>query len=72
MGFGPLGLPEIGVIVIVALLIFGPRRLPRIAKGVGEAIRKFRSGMSDITGELDPEPAEKKEEKSDPVGQKEP
>jgi sec-independent protein translocase protein TatA len=72
MGFGPLGLPEIGVIVIVALLIFGPRRLPRIAKGLGEAIRKFRSGVSEIKGELDPELTEKKAEKSDPAGQKDP
>ena len=39
------------VIIIVALLIFGPKRLPEIGKGLAKAIQDFKSGMRDgITG----------------------
>ena len=37
---------EIILIVVVALLIFGPKRLPELARGMGEAIREFRSSVS--------------------------
>lgn len=37
---------EIILILVVALLIFGPRRLPELARGMGEAIREFRSSVS--------------------------
>jgi sec-independent protein translocase protein TatA len=40
-----LGLPEVTVIVIIALLVFGPSRLPSLGKSVGEAIRGFKKGM---------------------------
>ena len=36
---------EIILILVVALLIFGPRRLPELARGMGEAIREFRSSV---------------------------
>lgn len=41
-----LGLPEIILIVVVALLFFGPSRLPGLGKSVGEAIRGFKKGIS--------------------------
>ena len=43
--FGP-GVPEIVIILIVVLLLFGPSRLPGLGKGVGEAIGGFRKAMS--------------------------
>ena len=39
-------------IFVVALLIFGPGRLPDIGRGVGQAIREFQRGVSGMTGEL--------------------
>jgi sec-independent protein translocase protein TatA len=42
-----LGLPEILLIVTVALLFFGPSRLPGLGKSIGEAIRGFKKGMTD-------------------------
>lgn len=42
-----LGLTEILLIVGVALLFFGPSRLPGMGKGLGEAIRGFKKGMED-------------------------
>lgn len=41
-----LGLPEIILIVVVALLFFGPSRLPGLGKSVGEAIRGFKKGIA--------------------------
>ncbi|GIW31886.1 MAG: hypothetical protein KatS3mg071_2060 [Meiothermus sp.] len=43
-----LGFPEMAVILLVALLLFGPRKLPELARGLGEAIREFKKGASAI------------------------
>ncbi len=42
-----LGLPEILVILAIALLIFGPGRLSELGKGLGEGIRNFKSAVKD-------------------------
>ena len=44
---GKLGLPEILVILAIALLIFGPGRLSELGKGLGEGIRNFKSAVKD-------------------------
>jgi sec-independent protein translocase protein TatA len=44
--FGELGLPELLLILCIALLIFGPSKLGGLGKSLGEAIRNFRSAMS--------------------------
>src|SRR5260370_42165126 len=50
----PFGLQPIHLVVIfvVALLIFGPRRLPEIGRGVGKAINEFRKGTLEMTESL--------------------
>ncbi len=47
----PFGLQPIHLVVIfiVALLIFGPRRLPEIGRGIGKAINEFRRGTQEMT-----------------------
>lgn len=45
MGFLNLGWPEILIILVVALLIFGPKRLPEIGDSIGKALKKIRSSQ---------------------------
>jgi sec-independent protein translocase protein TatA len=47
----PFGIQPIHLIVvaIVALIIFGPRRLPEIGRGIGRALNEFRQGASEMT-----------------------
>ena len=49
--FSSIGPMEIAIVAIVALLVFGPKRLPEAARGLGKSMREFKSGVSGITGE---------------------
>ena len=63
---GNFGPAEMLVIVVFALLVFGPRRLPEIARSVGKAVREFKKATSEFTEELSleveerPKPSEAK------------
>ena len=57
---GKLGLPEILIILAVALLIFGPGRLSELGKGLGEGIRNFKSSVRDGEQPSQPTAEEKK------------
>ncbi|HEX9271367.1 MAG TPA: twin-arginine translocase TatA/TatE family subunit [Candidatus Binatia bacterium] len=46
-----LGLQELLVILVIALVIFGPSKLPQIGSGLGKAIRDFKKGVSSDDGE---------------------
>jgi len=45
--FGKLGLPELLLIMAIALLIFGPGKLAELGKGMGEGIKNFKSAVKD-------------------------
>jgi len=44
---GPLGLPEMVIILLIIVLIFGASRLPEIGKGIGQGIKNFKSGVKE-------------------------
>ncbi|WP_028308106.1 twin-arginine translocase TatA/TatE family subunit [Desulfitibacter alkalitolerans] len=61
---GPLGMWEIVLILIIALIIFGPGKLPEVGKAVGRGIKEFKSAANSITS--DESEKEKKEAENKP------
>ncbi len=59
MPFGPM---ELMIILGICVLLFGARRLPEIGSGIGEAIRNFKSGISDQKKEIDVTPEDSKDQ----------
>jgi sec-independent protein translocase protein TatA len=55
-----LGLQELVIILVIALVIFGPSKLPQIGSGLGKAIRDFKKGVS--SDETDDATKEEKKE----------
>lgn len=49
---GSLGVPELIIIFLVVLLVFGAKRIPEIARGLGKGIREFKDATTDIKREL--------------------
>jgi len=47
-----IGLPELVIVLVIALVVFGPKRLPEMGRQVGKAIREFRSATSDIRSQM--------------------
>ena len=45
--FGPIGLPEMLIILAIVVLIFGANRLPELGRGIGSGIKNFRASMKD-------------------------
>ncbi len=48
-----LGIPELMVILVIALLIFGPKKLPEVGQNLGKAIREFKKGADSIKSEVE-------------------
>lgn len=48
-----LGLPELIIILVIALLVIGPKKLPDLASALGRAIREFRSATDEIKQNFD-------------------
>lgn len=42
-----LGMPELVIILVIVLFLFGAKRIPEMFKGVGEGIKEFKKGMKD-------------------------
>jgi TatA/E family protein of Tat protein translocase len=60
---GNIGPLEIGIVLIIALVVFGPKRLPDLGQSLGKGIREFKGS---VTGESD-EPAQVGQAESRPV-----
>ena len=68
---GSLGPMELIIIAVIALLVFGPKKLPELGSGLGKAIKDFKSAMSETTEQITkPEPQAKEEKKEDKKDEK--
>ncbi|MFM7364223.1 MAG: TatA/E family twin arginine-targeting protein translocase [Cuspidothrix sp.] len=56
-----IGLPEMAVIMVVALLIFGPKKLPEIGRSLGKTIRSFQDASNEFQNEFKKEAEQIKE-----------
>ncbi len=50
--FGKLGVTELVLILIIALVVFGPSKLPQVGRSLGEAIKEFRKGTTQVQKEI--------------------
>ncbi len=50
---GSIGMPELIIIFLVVLLLFGSKRLPELAKGLGKGMREFKKATRELRDELD-------------------
>jgi sec-independent protein translocase protein TatA len=53
--FGSIGMPELIIIMVIALIIFGPRKLPELGKSLGRSINEFKRASSDLQNTLEQE-----------------
>lgn len=53
--FGSLGMPELIVIFVIALIIFGPRKLPELGRSLGRSINEFKKASNELRSSLDEE-----------------
>jgi Tat protein translocase TatB subunit len=66
-----IGLPELIIILIVALLVLGPSKLPEVARSVGRALGEFKRMADDVKETLEQEMTVEEEEKKEEGSQKE-
>ena len=62
--FGSLGLPEIILILVIALLVFGPKRLPEVGRTIGRGLAEFRRASTDLKRSVNAELSLEEEERS--------
>ena len=76
MGFSGIGIWEVLLIIVVALIVLGPRRLPEIARTLGKAVRAIKKASADLTASISreleetrdkPLPSPPRETKSQPA-----
>ena len=61
--FGNIGIPELFIIMVIILLLFGASRLPEIGRGLGKGIKNFKESTRDEKDELREERREVREER---------
>ena len=59
-----LGWPEVGVIAIAAILIFGPKKIPELGSALGKTLRGFKEEMSQLGNEEESSQTETPEDKT--------
>jgi TatA/E family protein of Tat protein translocase len=53
--FGPIGMTELVVILVIALIIFGPRKLPELGRSLGKSLGEFKRASNELRNTLEEE-----------------
>jgi TatA/E family protein of Tat protein translocase len=53
--FGPIGMQELIIIFVIALIVFGPRKLPQLGKSLGKSIAEFKRASNELRNTLEDE-----------------
>ncbi len=53
--FGSIGMPELVIIFVIALIIFGPRKLPELGRSLGRSLGEFRRASNELRNSLEEE-----------------
>jgi len=53
--FGSLGMPELVIILVIALIIFGPRKLPELGRSLGKSLGEFKRASNELRNTLEEE-----------------
>jgi sec-independent protein translocase protein TatA len=61
---GSVGMPELLIIFVIALLIFGPRKLPELGRSLGQTMNEFKKGMNNIRDTVEQEVRKEEQQKT--------
>ena len=53
--FGSIGMPEMIIILVIALIVFGPRKLPELGRSLGRSINEFKRASNELRNTLEEE-----------------
>ena len=62
---GNIGAPELIILALVVLLLFGGKKIPELMHGIGKGVRSFKTGMNEIENEINAEVEKKEVEKKE-------
>jgi sec-independent protein translocase protein TatA len=63
-----LGLPELGIVAVVAILIFGPKKIPELGNALGKTLRSFKEGVGQAEDESTQKERDKDKEEEQTLG----
>ena len=70
--FGSIGMPELIIIFMIALIIFGPRKLPELGRSLGKSLGEFKRASNELRNTLDEEIRLEEQRVAEPVRRAEP
>src|SRR3954467_8414866 len=66
--FGSIGMPELFIIFVIALIIFGPRKLPELGRSLGKSLAEFKRASNELKSTLEEEiRIEEQQQRAEPV-----